>query len=82
MWRGDGTDRWGEEIKRRFQKAERGEQEERGARRARKGSNTKRGRVVQKTKTEMGLVTATVGAAGLALSPGPLCGHPQEAGPF
>lgn len=47
-----------------------------------KGSNMKRGDSCAKTKTEMGLVTATVGAAGLALSLGPLYSHPQEAGPL
>lgn len=36
------------------------------------GSDMKRGESCAKTKTEMGLVTAMVGAAGLALSPGPL----------
>jgi hypothetical protein len=35
-----------------------------------------------KTKTEMGLVTAMVGAPGLALTPGPLHSHPQEAEPL
>lgn len=47
-----------------------------------KESNTKRGEICAKTKTEMGLVTAMVGAAGLALSPGSLYSHPQEAGPL
>lgn len=37
---------------------------------------------MQKTKTEMGLVTAMVGTAGLALSLGPFYSHPQEAGPL
>lgn len=43
---------------------------------------TRRGEMCIKTKTEMGLVTAMVGAAGLALSLGPLYSHPQEAGPL
>lgn len=50
----------------------------------RKGSNMKRGQscVKTKTKTKTGLVTAMVGAAGLALSLGPLYSHPREAGPL
>lgn len=35
-----------------------------------------------KNKNRMGLVTAMVGTAGLALSLGPLSSHPQEAGPL
>lgn len=64
--------------------------EERGERKGRKNkervegkrSNMKRGESCAKTKTEMGLVTAMVGTAGLALSLGPLSSHPQEAGPL
>lgn len=82
-----------EERIHRCKKAERGQGEEEGQkereRKTReeervegKGSNRKRGESCAKTKTEMGLVTAMVGAAGLALSLGPLYSHPQEAGPF
>lgn len=47
-----------------------------------KRGNMKRGESCAKTKTEMGLVTAMVRTAGLALSLGPLSSHPQEAGPL
>lgn len=70
-----------EEVQRGHGEEERGENKERGES-GRKGSNTKRGErcVKTKTKTKMGLVTAMVGAAGLALSLGPLYSHPGRRG--
>lgn len=74
-----GRARGQETYKHGRRKAER-EQGESGS----KGSSTKRGEscVKTKTKTKTGLVTATVGAAGLVLSLGPPDSHPQEAGPL